>query len=563
MEMKKKSLIFIFVILGICLLPLSSLKAQVIGIQWNTFLGCGSSDYGIGIALDSSGNIYVIGNSEATWGSPVNAHSGGGDVFVACMDSSGNLLWNTFLGSASDDLGYGIVLDSSGNIYVTGESDATWGSPVNPYSGNDDAFVACMDSSGNLLWNTFLGSVNYDYGRGIALDSSGNIYVIGNSNATWGSPVNPYSGNYDSFVACMDSSGNLLWNTFLGSVSFDYSFCIALNTSGNIYMTGHSTATWGSPINAYSGDYDSFVACMDSSGNLLWNTFLGSANYDSGRGITLDSSGNIYVTGNSNATWGSPVNAYSGNYDAFVACMDSSGNLLWNTFLGSASTDSGGGISPDSSGNIYVTGNSDAAWGLPVNAHSGSDDAFVASLDSSGNLLWNTFLGSANYDFGFGIALDSSGNIYVIGESYATWGSPVNAYSGDSDAFVAKITPQPIPDIRANGSDGPITITQSDTLQIRVSLNTYGSTDNADFWLAYKTASGWYHYNKVTKSWDPGLGVTHQGALFDLNNKKVFQSSGLSPGTYRFYFGVDLNMNGIVTKSCLYYDLVKVTVTSD
>jgi hypothetical protein len=458
----------------------------------------------------------------------------------------------------------GIVLNSSGNIYVTGYSDWTWGSPVSAYSGGYDAFVAGMDSSGNLLWNTFLGSSSDDNGYGIALDSTGNIYVIGGSGATWGLPVHAHSGgSSDAFVACMDSSGNLLWNTFLGSTNIDYGQAIALDSSGNIYVTGYSYATWGSPVNAYSGSIDVFVACMDSSGNLIWNTFLGSSSNDySGRGIALDSSGNIYVTGYSNATWGSPINAYSGGYDAYVACMDSSGNLLWNTFLASASNEYGWNIALDSTGNIYVIGVSDATWGSPVNAHSGNYDAFVAYMDSYGNLLWNTFLGSASDEYGYGIALNSSGNIYVTGRSTATWGSPVNAYSGGVDAFVAKITPQPIPDIIANGSEGPISITQSETLQIRISLISYGLTDNVDFWLAYKGPSGWFHFDFSTKKWLNGLNVTHQGALFDLSNKKVFQSSGLPPGNYTFYFGVDMNMDGKVTKSSLYKDEVKVTVTN-
>jgi hypothetical protein len=559
--------IHLFLKISVCFFILTVLfipsPAQDVSLLWNTFLGSSAADYGLAIVLDSSGNIYMTGISYDSWGSPVNAHSGSGDAFVACMDSSGNLLWNTFLGSASNDEGYAIALDSSGNIYVTGYSPATWGSPVNAHSGGSDEFVAGLDSSGNLLWNTFLGSIGDDYGYGIALDSSGNIYVTGYSDATWGSPVNAYSGGYEAYVAGMDSSGNLLWNTFLGSTSFDFGYDIALDSSGNIYVTGNSGATWGSPVNAHSGGGDAFVAGMDSSGNLLWNTFLGSANYDEGYGIALDSSGNIYVTGNSVATWGSPVNAYSGNVDAFVAGMDSSGNLIWNTFLGSTTNDYGNGIALDSSGNIYVTGKSDATWGSPVNAYSGGIDAYVASMDSSGNLVWNTFLGSTSHDEGYGITLDSSGNIYVTGKSDATWGSPVNSHSGGIDAFVARLFLQPIPDIKANGSDGPISITQSDTLQIKISLNTNGITDNADFWLAYKGPSGWYHYNRVTKSWESGLDVTHQGALFDLNNKKVFQSSGLSPGTYRFYFGVDMNMNGNLTKSCLYYDEVKITVTSD
>jgi hypothetical protein len=139
---------------------------------------------------------------------------------------------------------------------------------------------------------------------------------------------------------------------------------------------------------------------------------------------------------------------------------------------------------------------------------------------------------------------------------YAVW---YDFRNGSADIYFNRAIPGT--DIKANGSDGPISITQSDTLQIRVSLTTNGLTANADFWLAYKGPSGWVHYNKATKKWEPGLGVTYQGALFDINNKKVFQKSGLAPGNYTFYFGVDLNMNGKITKSCLYKDEVKVTVT--
>ncbi len=188
---------------------------------------------------------------------------------------------------------------------------------------------------------------------------------------------------------------------------------------------------------------------------------------------------------------------------------------------------------------------------------------FTASLDSSGNLLWNTFLGSSTEDRSYGIVLDEAGTIHVSGHSESSWGSPVNSHSGGDDIFVARLFTDPIPNITANGLDGPISITESDSLQIRVSLNRWGSDENVDYWLAYRGPSGWVHYNKATKTWKPDLGVTHQGALMDLNNKKVFQSSGLAPGSYTFYFGVDMNMNGTITKGSLYYDEVKVTVTSN
>jgi hypothetical protein len=560
-KLKKASFLFPFLFLGFILIPLNSLDAQVIDIEWNTFLGTASYESSYDIAVGSSGNIYIIGESEDNWSSPLYGRVDSGYAFVACVDSSGTLIWYTFLGSESYDTGTSIALDSSENVYVTGYSEATWGTPVNAHSGGSDVFVACLDNSGNLQWNTFLGSASSDSGEGIVLDSSGNIYVAGKSTATWGSPLNAHSGNSDAFVACLDSSGNLLVNTFLGSTANDFAWGIALGPSGKIYVVGGCTATWGTPVNAYSGGWDTFVACLNSSGILQWNTFLGSTSSDSGYDIALETSGNVYVTGYSYASWGSPLNAHSGLYDGFIACLDSSGNLQWNTFLGSSGSDFGNGIALHQSGYVYITGYSEASWGSPVHAYNGISDIYVACLDLSGNLQWHTFLGSGDREYGYGVALDVSGNIYIAGYGDATWGTPVNAHSGGYDALIARITPLPSTDITANGSGGSISITQSDTLQIRVSLNSNGSLVNADFWLAYKGPSGWVHYNNSTKKWETGLGVTHQGPLMDLNNKKVFQKSGLAPGNYTFYFGVDLNMNGKITKSVLYKDEVQVTVT--
>jgi hypothetical protein len=243
------------------------------------------------------------------------------------------LTWHTFMGSANFDEGYGITVDSSGNVYVTGYSSATWGTPLNAHAGGDDAFVAKLNSEGTLQWHTFMGSASFDDGSGITVDSSGNVYVTGYSYATWGTPLNAYAGSCDAFVAKLNSSGTLQWHTFMGSASFDDGSGITVDSSSNIYVTGWSEATWGTPLNAYAGGDDAFVAKLNSSGTLQWNTFMGSADPDYGSGITVDSSSNVYVTGFSYATWGTPLNAYAGGDDAFVAKLNSSGTLQWNTFM--------------------------------------------------------------------------------------------------------------------------------------------------------------------------------------------------------------------------------------
>ena len=174
------------------------------------------------------------------------------------------LQWHTFMGSSTSDEGNAIAVDGSGNVYVAGRSDATWGTPVNTYRGGDDAFAAKLDSSGVRQWHTFMGSSNADWGSAIAVDGSGNVYVAGPSLATWGTPVNAHAGNYDAFVAKLDSSGIRQWHTFMGSSGTDYGYAIAVDGSGNVYVAGTSGATWGSPVNAHAGSIDAFAAKLVS-----------------------------------------------------------------------------------------------------------------------------------------------------------------------------------------------------------------------------------------------------------------------------------------------------------
>ncbi len=418
---------------------------------WNTFLGGGDADVSHAIAVDGSGNVYVAGQSYITWGNPVRAHSDGWDAFAAKLDSSGSLTWNTFLGgSALFEFGYAIAVDGSGNVYVSGDSGATWGSPVRAYSGLYDAFAAKLDSSGELTWNTFLGGSGSDSGGAIAVDGGGNVYVAGYSYDAWGcSPtactVRAFTSGVDAFAAKLGSSGGLTWNTFLGGSGSDYGEAIVIDGNWNVYVAGEGGG-WGSPVRAYTaGDWDAFAAKLDSSGGLTWNTFLGGSAEDRDGGIAVDGSGNVYVTGYSLATWGSPVRAYTFGYDAFAAKLNSSGGLTWNTFLGGDGHDYGGSaIAVDGSGNVYVAGTSNVSWGSPVGAYTSLEDAFAAKLGSSGGLTWNTFLGGSGGDYGNAIAVDGSGNVYMAGTSLATWGcSPtpctVRAFTGNEDAFAAKL----------------------------------------------------------------------------------------------------------------------------
>jgi len=184
-----------------------------------------------------------------------------------------------------------------------------------------DAYVAKVNSGGHLIWNTFLGGTDYDFGYALALDPSGNVCASGYSRATWGSPVRPFGGgNGEAFAVKLDPNGNLSWNTFLGGNALDFGFALGADAGGNVFVAGRSDVAWGSPVRAFGGGTgDGFVAKLDASGKLIWNAFLGGSAYDQANALAVDGKGSVYVAGESDATWGAPVRAHTSGSDGFVA----------------------------------------------------------------------------------------------------------------------------------------------------------------------------------------------------------------------------------------------------
>lgn len=371
-------------------------------LLWHTFLGGSLIDRATNVAVSSDGSYIVVsGNSAASWGAPVHSFAGGGDAWIAALNATtGALLWNTFLGGSQSDNAENLVLVSSGpdaGIYVAGLSYASWGSPTllfSSYGLNPDAFVAKLDLMTHaLVWNTFLGSNNSDSASGIAYHNGG-VFVSGESYGSWGSPIRPASGQSAGFVArLLPGNGSLVWNTFLGGAGSTSAVSLTV-ASNDLYVAGYTTSTWGSPVRPFAGNYDGFVARLDVSGPLLANTFLGSSGYDQGLAVTTDGT-RVYVTGYSDATWGTPLRPYSGNNDGFVAGLDPALTVVWNTFLGGTGIDDAKGLAYDGSALLVVgqtsstSGNPDASWGqgecqgCPIDPfHPGypSYEAFVAKL---------------------------------------------------------------------------------------------------------------------------------------------------------------------------------------
>lgn len=399
-------------------------------LQWVTILASPAQDFGLDIAADGSGAVYVVGESYASWGSPSNPYSGDCDAFVAKLDRDGSVLWNTFLGSQARDVAQAVALDGAGSIYVVGRSQDSWGSPLVAYAGGEqDGFVAKLDRDGELQWHTFLGSADYDWLWDIVVDEKSSLYVLGESDGPWG---NAEVGSVEAdaaFVAKLDRQGTLLWVEPFGKA---IGLSMASDNDGNLYVTGRSRVSWGSPIVDIAGDADAFVARLDENGALQWNTFLGSSSFDSGFDIAVDADGNAYVAGRSHATWGTPIRDFAGDEDAFIAKVDPLGELLWNSFVGSRFADGGWGVATCPGSGAWVVGHSHD-WELPE-GHYGCNDAFLALIDDTGTSLAHTFLGSRGEDYAYGVTSDPWGGVWTVG---VTW-SRSRSILGECDAFVAR-----------------------------------------------------------------------------------------------------------------------------
>ncbi len=318
------------------------------------------------------------------------------DGFAAKLDSNGVLLWNSFQGGDSQDLGGGIAVDGAGNVYAVGYGFKPWScSPVSctvrAFTGSySNGFVAKLHPlDGTVAWNTFLGN-----GRDTAVAADidgGSLYILGGSGYSWGTPVRPFGGSSDAFIARLNpSTGALQWHTFLGGGSWYTDEAAFDVVDGSSYVVGTSGATWGKPVRPFpAGDDDAgFVAKVSPSGGFIWNTFLGGPGINSGSGIAVKD-GSVYTVGYSNVSWGTPVRAFTvgnplGRGDAFAAKLGASdGALHWNSFLGAAGDDLGYGAAADASGNLLATGRTESSWGTPINPFGGPyDEIFVADLPS-------------------------------------------------------------------------------------------------------------------------------------------------------------------------------------
>jgi hypothetical protein len=504
----KPAFSFIFSILrGIILLLLGGslmfpaplpAQAEDGDFTWATGFGQTADDEGYDIFVDAAGNVFTTGYFRGT----VDFDPGPGtlaltsaansrDIFISKLDSGGNLVWAKAIGGVSNDMGWGIFADASGNVYTTGDFVGTVdfdpGAATAPLTslGSSDIFISKLDSNGNFAGAWSMGGNADDYGYGIFLDAAGNIYTTGYFKNT--ADFNPAAGvEYpltsasigvqDIFISKLDNGGNFLWAKAIGGTAADVGLGISLLSTGNVYITGWFQGTVdfnpdaGSMFNLTSrgGSYDVYVCKLDSDGNLVWARAMGGTSEDIGQAVSVDSSGNVYTTGwfNDRADFdpgaGTTFNLTSTGIasDIFISKLDSNGNFVWAKSMGGASAaDVGYGIAVDPAGNVYTTGGFSAAADFDPGAgtflltSAGNEDIFISKLDSSGLFVWAKAMGGPLADYGYDIAVSSAGAVHATGffQGTADFNPGPGTFNlvsaGFEDIFICRLAgPDPVGD---------------------------------------------------------------------------------------------------------------------
>jgi hypothetical protein len=346
------------------------------------------------------------------------------------------------------------VVDASGNTVVVGSytGKVIVGGTTLTSAGGNDIFVGKLDAAGNWLWVRSAGGASYDQGNGVAVDASGNIFVTGGcyaGTAQFGTISLPVSGTH-SFVAKLNASGTWLWAKASTGSGIDVSTAVAADASGNVVLTGYTggTSSYGSAAITASGNYyDGYVAKLDANGTWLWAIGFGSGASESGEGVAVDASGNVFVTGlfTNSASFGSINVTGAGDGDMFVAKLTAAGAWSWVKSGGSSGYDQGQAIAVDASGNVFATGTyaGTASFGGTSLTSIGSDDIAVLKLSNSGAWLWARSAGGTNRDQVGAIAVDGSGNALLAAtfNNDIAFGSASITSAGYSDNLaVAKIS---------------------------------------------------------------------------------------------------------------------------
>lgn len=433
-----------------------------IAVDFATYIGgTGGIEYAFASVVDKEANSVVIGYTNSVDLPARNNDYQGGeyDAYVAKIDGHGAVLWTTYVGGPGSDVASQIVIDGLGNLFVTGRTNSeNLPNATNGYQGGTrDAFVAKINSTdGAVVWTTYLGGSSDEYSRGIVIDSVGNLYVTGHTDSVdLPSALNQYGGGtWDAFIAKLNGAGAVQWTRYLGGSGSDSAAnygAVAIDGNDNLFVAGYTNSQdFAGAGNSYQGGtQDAFVARINGAGTVAWTRYLGGSDYDYVRAIAIGGNDQVLVTGYTRSSnLPSATNIHRGGTDGFVAKISGAGDVQWTTYLGGSGSDYGNAITTSVSGDVFVAGNSlsaDFEWA--TNAAAGSSDATLVKLDgSTGHAAWMVYLGGTGSDTGYSIAADAENRVYITGLTYsADFTGAANLLQGNADGFLLRLDPEVIP----------------------------------------------------------------------------------------------------------------------
>jgi len=351
------------------------------------------------VAVDGSGNVYSTGRFRGTvnFGAGNVTSAGDYDVFVTKLNSAGAHQWTTTFGSTGTDISYGVAVDGSGNVHIAGIFTGTvdFGAGNVTSAGVGDVFVTKLNAAGAHQWTTTFGGTSQDISYGVAVDGSGNVHITGIFNGTvnFGAGNVTSAGGNDGFVTKLNAAGAHQWTTTFGSTDTDNGWGVAVDGSGNVHIAGRffGTVNFGAGNVTSAGSYDVFVTKLDSSGAHQWTTTFGGTGNDRAYVVAVDGSGNVHVTGYFSGTvdFGAGDVTSAGATDVFVTKLNSSGVHQWTTTFGGTGVDDSYSVAVDGDSNVYASGSFTGTvdFGAGNVTSAGSSDVFVVKLNSAGQAV--------------------------------------------------------------------------------------------------------------------------------------------------------------------------------
>jgi hypothetical protein len=430
------------------------------GVLWAWTAGDVGDDDAAEVGVDSTGAIVVVGSFSGTMAMPgaTLSSAGGLDAFVVKLDPAGNVVWARSFGDAADQSALGVAIDANDDIVMIGWASGSVDFGAGPVTAAaEDVMLVRLDSAGSTLWGRLLGGTHDDRGEDVAIDPSGRILLAGSEQgaANFGGGALPWTGGNDAFVACLDANGGHQWSRGYGDADDQTAMSIAVDSTGSALVAGSFRGQVGLGCGTLTaeGTLAGLVAKLLPDGSCAWSAAITNAGRAEAKALAVDGTDAILITGNfeDTITLGGAAVTSSGQPDIFLAKLTPDGSALWAEAFGDPN-----GI--DNTRHVDVTrqdepvltapaaGQADFGCG-PLDVDQGDPEAVVTKLDPNGALLYSTVWGDApggpsySHQYAEAAADDGAGGLAVVGvfDGSIQIGNVAANAAGSRDWFVARL----------------------------------------------------------------------------------------------------------------------------